>query len=155
MPDGIEFEGLKETRAALKKLGDPVKTRAFKAAGYEIARDVVIPAARANASNRMERRAASTLKALKVTTGGAVRLGEGFPGALGAEFGAYRNQLRAGNPGGRPAQVRGWQQFKPWRGSDSGAGYFMWPAIREQTDEIVNRYGEMIQKLWEEDGDGG
>ena len=154
MPDPIEFEGLKETRAALKKLGDVEKTRAFKTAGFEIARDVVIPAAQAKASNRMERRAASTLKALKVSTGGAVRLGEGFPGALGAEFGAYRNQLRGGRPGGRPAQVRGWQQFRPWRGSDSGAGYFMWPAIREQTDEIVNRYGEMIEKLWEENGDG-
>lgn len=151
MPDVVQIVGLKETQAALKKLGDVSKSKAFKETGYEIAQDVVIPTAKGNASNRMERRAAGTLKALRVTTGGAVRLGEGFPGALGAEFGAFRNQLR--NVGGR--QVRGWQQFKPWRGSDAGAGYFLWPAIREQTDAIVGRYGDLFEKLWEEGGDGG
>ena len=155
MPDGIEFEGLKETREALKKLGNVEKTRAYKLAGYEIARDVVIPAAQGKASRRMERRAAATLKAKKVSTGGAVELGKGFEGALGAEFGAYRNQWRTWQREGTTVTGRGWQQFQPWRGSDGGAGYFLWPAIRDQTDEIVNRYADMIEKLWEEDGNGG
>jgi len=155
MPDDrIRIEGLNETRAAVKRLADPEKTRQYKAVGFTIARDVVIPAAKGKASNRLERRAAGTLKPVRTVTGGAVRLGGGFPAALGAEFGANRNQTRAGNPGGRPAQVRGWNQFQPWRGSDAGAGYFMWPAIREQTGEIVNRWADMIEKLWE-DNDGG
>ena len=154
MPGAIEFEGFDETRKAIQRLGDIEKSKQFKAAGFEVAQDIVIPAAKAKASTRLERRAASTLKALKVNTGGAVRLGEGFPGALGAEFGAYRNQLRQGRPRGRSAQVRGWQQFKPWRGNDAGAGYFLWPAIRENTDEIINRYSEMIEKLWEENNGG-
>ena len=48
--------------------------------------------------------------------------------------------------------VAGWNQFKPWRGSDTGAGYFLYPSIREQEDEIVNRYDEMFRKLFDEDG---
>ena len=149
MPDAVEYDGFDEARRALKRLEDVERTRQYKVANREIANDVVIPAARANASTKMERRAASTLAA---TGDGAVRLGKGFPGALGAEFGADRNQRRLGRPHGKTVPVTGWQQFKPWRGSDNGAGYFLWPAIREQTDEIVNRYDQLFRELFDDDG---
>lgn len=144
------MDGFDEARRSLKKLGDIERTREYKLANAEIARTVVIPAATANAATRMERRAASTLVAVASDSGGAVRLGKGFPAALGAEFGSDRNQRRRGRPGGKVTTVTGWNQFKPWRGSDAGAGYFLWPAIREQTDEIVNRYDELFRKLFEE-----
>jgi hypothetical protein len=151
VPDAVGMEGFDEARRALKKLEDPERTRQYKTTNREIANDVVIPAARANASNRMERRAAGTLTA---TADGAVRLGKGFPPALGAEFGSDRNQRRQGRPHGKTAPVTGWNQFKPWRGSDAGAGYFLWPAIREQTDEIVNRYDKLFRELFDDDGSG-
>lgn len=151
MPDGVEFEGFDEFRRALKKIEDPEKTRAYKVASAEVA-DLVIAAAKDKASTRMERRAAATLVPVLSAAGGAVRLGGGFEGAFGAEFGADRNQRRQGRPHGTPAVVAGWNQFKPWRGSDTGAGYFLYPSIREQEDEIVNRYDEMFRKLFDEDG---
>jgi hypothetical protein len=154
VPDAIKFDGFDEARRRLKKLEDVEKTREYKTANWQIASEVVIPAAQANAATRMERRAASTLVAVRNESGGAVRLGRGFPGALGAEFGSDRNQRRLGRPRGRVVPVSGWNQFKPWRGSDRGAGYFLWPAIREQEDEIINRYTKLFDELFGDEGEG-
>lgn len=154
MADEVRIEGLKEAREALKRMEDPERTRAYKAATAEIAESIVIPKARANADTRMQRRAAGTLEAVKSELGAAVRLGKGFAGSFGAEFGADRNQRRVGRPRGTVAPVQGWNQFQPWRGSDTGAGYFLWPAIREQTPKIINRYAEMFDELFGEDGNG-
>lgn len=35
-------------------------------------------------------------------------------------------------------------QFEPWRGSDNGAGYFLWPAVRERNEWIQDRYSEAL-----------
>lgn len=154
MADEIEFEGLKELRAAVKALGDVEKTRQFKLAGYEIAAEVVIPAAQANAGgDRALVKAMSTLEAVKTESGGAVRLGKGFPAAFGYEFGADRNVRRLARPGGKVTQVVGWQQFEPWRGNSGNTGYALYPAIRENTDEIVNRFTDVIEKLFEDGGE--
>ncbi len=155
MADEVRIDGLKEARDALKRMADPEKTRAYKAATADIAESIVIPKARANADTRMQRRAAATLQAVKTDVAAAVRLGKGFAGSFGAEFGADRNQRRMGRPGGKVAPVQGWNQFQPWRGSDTGAGYFLWPAIREQTPKIINRYAEMFDELFGDDGQGG
>lgn len=153
MPEPIEFEGLKELRAAVKAMEDVEKTRQFKLAGYDIAVDVVIPAAKANANTKLLGKAMGTLEPVRTDTGGAVRLGKGFPAAMGAEFGADRNMRRLARPGGKVTTVVGWQQFEPWRGSSNAAGYALYPAIRENTDEIVTRFTDVIQKLFEEGGD--
>lgn len=154
MAEPVQFDGFDEARRRLKKLDDVEKTREYKTANWQIANDVVLPAAKANASTRMERRAAGTLVAVRTAAGGSVRLGGGFAGALGAEFGADRNQRRLGRPRGTVAPVTGWNQFKPWRGSDRGAGYFLWPAIREQEDEIINRYTKLFDELFGDEGEG-
>ncbi len=146
MPERIYFAGIDETRAALKELGDIESTREFKAAGKAVANDVVIPAARAEAAGwgRLQERAAETLKAASIATGGALRFGGGFAAALGAEFGAMRDQRRNTARG----VVYGWNQFLPWRGSSGDAGYFLWPAIRQEAPAIVEKYATELGPLW-------
>jgi hypothetical protein len=48
----------------------------------------------------------------------------------GAEFGGRRRSTT--------------QQFLPWRGSGSGAGYFLWPTVRAMEDQIQDRYSEAL-----------
>lgn len=45
------------------------------------------------------------------------------------------------------ARVRGWNQFRPWRGNSDGAGYFLFPAIRQAEPEIVDMYGAALERL--------
>lgn len=142
----VQLPGLEELQRALKGLRDADATKQVRAAGKKIAADIVIPAARGRATTRLQRRAAETLKPSTVGTGSAVRFGAGFPGAFGAEFGAYRNQRRRTSRG----QVTGWNQFQPWRGSGGDAGYFLWPGIRDATPEILAAYGDAIAEIFRE-----
>ncbi len=145
MPKGIGVDGIAELRADLKKLGDVAASKEFKEAGYNAAVSVVIPRAQGRASGlgRMQSNAAATLKPVKTITGGAVRLGGGLPFALGAEFGAAQNQPRNTSRG----TVLGWNQFDPWRGSGDDAGYFLWPTIRDDAEQIVEKFAEGVDKL--------
>jgi hypothetical protein len=43
--------------------------------------------------------------------------------------------------------VRGWNQFKAWRGNDRGAGYWLFPAIRDHETQIVAQYGDAIERI--------
>lgn len=151
MPVGIGMDGFDDSRRRLKDLGDVEKTRQYKAASDEIAEQLVIPAAQAKASTRGEQQAARTLVAVRTTAGGAVRIGGGFDAALGYEFGADRNQRRLARPGGKVTTVPGWNQFRPWRGSGAGAGYFLYPAIRENEDEIIDRFATVFDELLSEE----
>jgi len=145
MPNQIVVEGIKEFRAALKELGDPTATKEFKLAGYNAAAEVVVPRAqgRASALGRMQSAAAATLQPKKTVTGGAVSFGQGVPFAMGAEFGAAQDQLRNTQRG----TIRGSNQFEAWRGNGSDAGYFLWPTIRDDAEEIVGKFAEGIDKL--------
>lgn len=146
MTGQIKVEGLPELRKAVKELGDVATTREFKAAGYDVANEVVIPRAqsRAGGLGRMYVRAADTLKAARIATGGGIRLSNAdFPGTLGAEFGAMANQLR----NTRSGTIRGWNQFRGWRGSGPGTGYFLWPTIREDSELILDAYNDRIDPL--------
>ncbi len=49
----------------------------------------------------------------------------------GAEFGG----------GARPTT----QQFRPWRGRDEGAGYFLWPAVRGDRQFIADAYSDALK----------
>lgn len=153
MPEGIEASGIKDAIKAAKAVGDIERSKAFKAASAEAA-NLVVKGARANASTRLERRAARTaLDAVVRSSLPAVRLSASdFPAALGAEFGADRNQRRLirGKGQRRSHYRKGWNQFRPWRGSDSNAGYFLWPSIRENADDVRETYAELVEKLWNE-----
>lgn len=145
MPERVQVVGIDELRAAIRKLGNIEHTREFKLAGYRAGDEVVIPAAKALAAHsRLQARAADTLVASISATGGAVRFGGGFAGAMGAEFGAQRNQRRNTSRG----LMIGWNQFQPWRGSGGDAGYFLWPAIRAETDRIVEVIDDALDPLF-------
>jgi hypothetical protein len=41
----------------------------------------------------------------------------------------------------------GWNQFKPWLGNKEGAGYFLFPTVRANIDEIIEIYGDGMNDL--------
>jgi len=43
--------------------------------------------------------------------------------------------------------VIGWNQFNKWRGNKNGAGYFLFPTIRQNLQEIIDLYGDEMEKL--------
>jgi hypothetical protein len=55
------------------------------------------------------------------------------PTILGAEFG-----------GGRRRTTR---QFPPWRGSGRNAGYFVYPTLRESSDDIIRQLEDSVRDL--------
>lgn len=130
----IKVEGLRQLAAALKELdGDFAKE--MRATNKEVATGVKDHAVR-NALS-LGGTAAHIVPSLKASSGvqsASVALGgAAHPAAGGAEFGGQR----------RPTT----QQFKPWRGSGSNAGYFLYPAIREDADDIYNDYLEALDDL--------
>jgi hypothetical protein len=123
----ITVEGLDELRRALKKAEDVDALAGIKAANRDIGLMVVAAAkTRAFGVSRMAASAAQTLRATNTAGYAGVRLGSAAkPFAAGAEFGSIR-----------------YRQFKPWRGS--GAGYFLYPTVRDKTPEIINQYADAI-----------
>lgn len=139
--DGIEVEGLRELAKALKSLNEKHLTNELKTVNFRAASEVVSEA-RGNTSSRMQASAASRLKATKTAAYAAVRLG-GQPFDLGAEFGAVRGIMRQTGRG----VVTGWNQFEPWKGNGGDAGYFLYPAIRSKVPELMETYGDEIEKI--------
>lgn len=140
----IRVDGLRELRAALtavdESLVDIIEVANRKAA------DLVAERARSKAATlgRREARAAATLRTGKSSKAATLRLGNNAtPGALGAEFGAYHDQLRNTHRG----VMRGWNQFRVWRGSSTDAGYFLWPTIRDQRTEILAAHTAELDRL--------
>lgn len=139
----VAVEGLDELRKELRRLDDPGLIDGLKDANFEVA-ELVTRAAQAGASTRLERAAARSLKPSRqaaraqVTGGGAAA-----PFFGGAEFGAARGQTRQRASG----TYKGFDQFQPWRGNGMAAGYFLYPAIRDKTPEIVELYGDAMDKL--------
>lgn len=130
----IEVEGLGDLNRALKRLGDEAPA-ALREANKEAAEDVAGGSrSRAFALGGVAARVAPTISARAGATSAGVGLGgAAHPEAMGAEFG-----------GGRRKTTR---QFKPWRGSGEGAGYFVYPTIRDRSDQIVETYTDKIDHL--------
>lgn len=139
----VKVAGLRELSRELRKLDDAGLIGELKDANYAVA-SLVVDAARDRASSKMERRAADSLKASRQAaraqvTGGGARV----PFFGGAEFGGFSEQPRQRVTG----TYTGFRQFKPWRGSGTGAGYFLYPAIRDETDRIVEMYGDALDEI--------
>ncbi len=132
----VKVQGLRELRKDLERLGDTEGSARFKQALQDAAKTVIADA-KGNASTRMERSAAGRLKVSKGANAAAVMLG-GKPYDLGAEFGAKR-----------------WHQFKPWRGNDIDAGYFLFPAVRDAQDELLDEFSDVIDDIWNGRSGGG
>ena len=166
--DTVRVKGLDELRRELRKLDDKGLTAELKQANFDAAK-LVVEGAQGKASNKMERSAASTLTASRAAARAAVNFGgPRAPYAMGAEFGAARNVLRKIPPrqvkgkttrdsSGRfvageiksvgSMTMLGWNQFKAHRGSGANAGYFLWPAVRDKTPQIVETYGDAVERI--------
>lgn len=130
----IDVAGLSELRAALRK-ADAELASEVKDANVEAA-DLVVTRARAKAASLggVAAKSAPSLRSARTAASAKVRLGSASaPYALGAEFG-----------GGRSKKTR---QFKPWRGSGGGAGYFLYPTIRGSRADIVELYAKALDRI--------
>lgn len=133
---GVKVTGLAELNKTLKALGPEVQAE-LKAANFEVG-SMVADDARSIALGLggVAAKVAPSIKATKTAAGAAVSFGgAAYPFAGGAEFGSYR-----------------YKQFSPWRGSGSDAGYFLYPAIRQDVDEIEATYVERIDAILNKNG---
>jgi hypothetical protein len=127
----VKVDGLTDFRKELKKLEDEGQFLSdLKEANFEVA-SMVVDRARAFASTRQQRKAAESLKAGRgaaraTISGGGAR----YPFFAGAEFGSIQ-----------------FTQFPEWRGSSYDAGHFLYPTIRQSSDDIVELYGDAIEKI--------
>ncbi len=138
----VDMEGIRDVQKALRAV-DKDLPKQLRAAGNTAAQ-IVVDAARSRASTRLERRAGRSLKVSSQQRSVAVSLGgRGFPEAFGAEFGADDFRLRTRRSG----RYIGYRQFKPWRGSGAGAGYFFYPAIRAKQPEVLRVYLQEVDWL--------
>lgn len=133
------FDEIAGLRKALRAVPRDAQAELRKASLAIADRVAGLAAGRAITVGGVAKYVAPTIKARrdrvpKVVMGGTKRL----PGRTGkgqtvgdvmwgAEFGARRHR-----------------QFRPWRGSGQGAGYFLWPTVRDQSDETIERYGEAL-----------
>jgi hypothetical protein len=144
---GAKVVGLNEFRRELKRLDDQGLTKELKDANFEAAQSIIKPAQSLAASlGPMQAKAAATMKASRAASKAAVNLGgASAPFAGGAEFGSGRETMRY--PPGRPGGVIGWNQFLPWRGNGGDAGYFLYPTIRDRIDELIEMYGDALERI--------
>jgi hypothetical protein len=132
----VEVEGLKELRRELKQLG-PQWPKELRKANKEAA-DIAASASRSNAhgGTRQQSAAASAIKASGTQSAAQVVIDAGrVPFALGAFLGS-----------------RAYPQFPEWVGNSwepggPGGPYAVNPAIREKEDEIIETYGDALDRL--------
>lgn len=138
----VEVKGLADLRRELRRVNDQLP-KELGNVNHKVA-EYVIDRATGRASTALEHRAARTMSAARQQRAAIIRLGGAKnPEALGAEFGAGQNIARQTSRG----SVRGWNQFRPWRGSGPDAGYWLFPTIRQDTPQIIEMYLKMIDEL--------
>lgn len=144
----VTVRGLKDLQRALREI-DKQLPRELGTASQKVAQHVVDTATiKARALGRMEARAARSLKAARQQRVAAINFGGArYPMALGAEFGAAQGVPRTVTRHGRQTIARGWNQFRPWRGNSTNAGYFLYPTIRREGDRIVELYSQVLDEL--------
>lgn len=130
----IQVTGLAELSRALKGL-DKGLAKELRLANKEVATDVVRGATgRGLALGGVAAKTAPTLKVAAGQSSAAVVLDAAtYPWAGGAEFGGQRRSTT--------------MQFQPWRGAGPDAGYFVYPEIREGSDERAATYEERVDRL--------
>lgn len=135
----MDDAGLTKLRKALKEVG-PEHAKEMVKTGREVAKDVSNKArGKARGLGGVAAKSATSVR----PSAGATSAGVGFggpsaPWAPGAEFGGGR----------RPTT----QQFEPWRGSGPGAGYFVYPTIRDNEEQIVESYYDGLADVMKKAG---
>lgn len=132
---GVQVEGLAELNRALRALGGREFQAELRDAGREIAGEVAGDAQGiASGLGGVAAKTAPSISAAAGFTSAGVSLGgSAYPFAMGAEFGGQRLPTT--------------QQFKPWKGSGSGAGYFVYESIRRNSDRIGETYLDAVDKV--------
>lgn len=137
------FKNVEGLNRALRSL-TPIASEQLRDASVKIAADVAAQAAsKGRALGGVAALVAPTARGSRdripsVKIGNSSPIERGRPGKgqtlgdvmWGAEFG-----------GGRRTTTH---QFRPWRGSGTGAGYFLWPTIRAMDDKIHDQYSEAL-----------
>lgn len=144
----VRIKGLDELRRELRKIqqdGGAQGTQLLKDANYKVASMVASKAqGRASGLGRMQSKAAATLKAGRAQARATVTGGGSVPYFFGAEFGAYQGIMRS--RGGR--SFLGFNQFSVWKSPGNGnAGYFLYPTLRAESDNIIEMYGDELDKI--------
>lgn len=138
--------GLDDFRAKLRRHADQKQLeRELRTANFSTAKLVEERSKPVMAGLRggMGPRAAETIKASRSAVAARLNLGGDVEYALGVEFGAVRGiPRRAGT-----RTISGWNQFDAWRGNGDSAGYAVFPTIRDSTEEILDRYGDEIERI--------
>lgn len=133
---GLRVHGLNELNKSLREMGKEFQkelTQANKGVAGFVADDAK---AAAYSLGGVAAHVAPSIKAAGGTTWAGVSIGgAAHPEASGAEFGSMR-----------------FKQFKPWRGNGSDAGYFLYPAIRQDADRIETEYTEALDRLMRRNG---
>jgi len=130
--ESIRVLGLREFQAELKALEGNWPRELTRAA--KEAASLVLGAAQSAAAGQGGV-AGHAAKSLRVTGGqrsASIWLGgDDHPEALGAEFGSIR-----------------FHQFKPYRGNAAGAGYFLYPSLRQQQPAVLDVYSAALERLF-------
>jgi hypothetical protein len=127
----VKVEGLAELNRALRAIG-PDAQKDLKEASKKVAGFVATDAAAAARSlGGVAAHVAPSIRPVGGVSGAGVGFGgAAYPMAGGAEFGSIR-----------------FKQFQPWRGSDSSAGYFVYPSIRRDADRIVTEFSDAVEQV--------
>lgn len=164
----IGVQGLDAFRRELLRVqreGGPRGYDLLKKHNYEVAEFVRRKAvSRAAQVGRQQSRAAASLISRKSGSraelvGGNDRrkpksggLGASMPFFGGAEFGADHDVPRqVSTRRARSGSVLGWNQFLPWKEHGQGqTGYFLFPTMRDYSDEIKEMYAQGLDRIMRE-----
>lgn len=127
----VKVDGLRELNAALRAIG-PEAQKELKEASRKVAEFVANDArAAAQSLGGVAAHVAPSIRPVGGVSGAGVAFGgAAYPMAGGAEFGSMR-----------------FKQFKPWRGNGSDAGYFAYPAIRQDADRIETEFTHAVDDI--------
>lgn len=135
MTDAVRITGLRDVQRALRQV-DRTLPRELRKAGNAAAQ-VIVDEGKARATTPQQRKAAESLRPRSDQRGVRVALGNAsrYPFALGAEFGSIT-----------------YPQFPAFRGSGSGAGYFLWPAIRANRERVAGLFLDGVDTITRQAG---
>ncbi|MGH9460369.1 MAG: hypothetical protein ACRD1X_04075 [Vicinamibacteria bacterium] len=140
----VRVEGLAELSRVLKRMDSDLAKELRKANKDAAQVAATVSKSRALSVGGVAAKVAPTIRASAGVKSASVGFGGAqAPMAGGAEFGANRDRLRQRSTG----TYVGYRQFQPWRGSGRNAGYFVYPAIRDNENRIVEQYTDALDHL--------
>ncbi len=143
----IQLTGFRELRRTLRE-ADQRFPKVLGQANKRIVERELVPYVRRRAADLGHPRPGSavidSIRGSAASTGAVLLAGGAkVPHFFGHEYGSLGN-IRGPSRRGTKGHTR---MFRGWRGSGDGAGYFVWPTIRERRQAFVEAYLEMIDHL--------